>query len=249
MFATYPSLKDRVVFITGGASGIGAELVRAFVGQGSRVAFVDILEAEGAALASETGTRYVRCDITDVAALQQAVAEAGATLGPIGVLVNNAANDERHEAEAVTSEYWDESLAVNLKPQFFAAQAVRPQMQSLGGGSIVNFSSTNALYGSPNLAAYATAKAAILGLTRSLARAFGPDNIRVNAILPGAVITERQRALWYRTDAAVAELVSRQVLQKVLLPDEVARMVLFLASEDSRMITKQTFVVDAGISS
>ena len=249
MFATYPSLKDRVVFITGGASGIGAELVRAFVGQGSRVGFVDILDAEGAALAQETGADYRHCDITDIVALQTAIAETGQRLGAIGVLVNNAANDQRHDLDGVTPEYWDQSLSLNLKPQFFAAQAVRAQMQSLGGGSIINFSSTNALWGSPELSAYATAKAAILGLTRSLARAFGPDNIRVNAILPGAVMTERQRRLWYQTDAAVQALVDRQVLQKVLLPDEVARMVLFLASEDSRMITKQSFVVDAGISS
>ena len=249
MFATYPSLKDRVVFITGGATGIGAELVRAFVGQGCRVGFVDIQDDAGVALAKETGADFRHCDITDIAALQATIAEASSRHGPIGVLVNNAGNDTRHDVDAVTPEYWDNSLAINLKPQFFAAQAVRPQMKALGGGSIINFSSTNQRWGSPDLAAYATAKAAIMGMTRSLARAFGPDNIRVNAILPGAVMTERQRRLWYKTEEEVAAMISRQVLQKVLLPDEVARMVLFLASEDSRMITKQSFVVDAGISS
>lgn len=248
-FAIYPSLRGRTVFVTGGATGIGAEIVRAFAGQQSRVAFVDIQDEPGEALARETGADYRHCDITDTAALQAAIADVGARLGPIGVLVNNAGNDTRHDIDAVTPEYWDASLAINLKPQFFASQAVRVQMKSLGGGSIINFSSTNQRWGSPDLAAYSTAKAAIVGMTRSLARAFGPDNIRVNAIEPGAVMTERQRTLWYKTQDAVDAVVSRQVLHQALLGDEIARTVLFLASDDSRMITKQSIVVDAGLSS
>lgn len=237
----------RAVFVTGGASGIGADIVRAFAAQGARAAFVDILEDEGAALAAETGSLFLRCDITDVAALRDAIARAGDALGPIGVLINNAANDDRREVDEITPDYWDASQAVNLRPHFFAAQAVRPQMRQLGGGSIINFSSIAWRNGADGMAPYATAKAAVLGLTRALARGFGADNIRVNAIEPGAVMTERQRQLWYRTEESVRSMVDRQLLKRVLVGEDVARAALFLAADDSHMITKQSIIVDAGL--
>ncbi|HEY9011955.1 MAG TPA: SDR family oxidoreductase [Devosia sp.] len=246
-FANYASLAGRVVFVTGGASGIGADIVRAFAGQGARVGFVDLLAAEGEALATEVGGLFIRCDVTDIPALQTAIAEVGERLGPIGVLVNNAANDDRHQIDEVTEAYWDWSQSINLKPQFFAAQAVRKQMRQLGGGSIINFSSIAWRGGADMMPSYATAKAGVLGLTRALGRGFGPDNIRVNAIEPGAVITERQKALWYKTQESIDAVVSRQSIRRVLLGEEIARMVLFLASDDSRMITKQSITVDAGL--
>jgi len=235
------------VFVTGGASGIGADIVRAFVAQGSRVAFVDILEAEGRALVAETGAEFIACDVTDIPALKSAIEVVRDRLGPIGVLVNNAANDDRHEIDAVTEQYWDASLALNLKPQFFAAQAVRPMMRELGGGSIINFSSIAWRGGAANMPVYGTAKSAIVGLTRALARGFGDDGIRVNAIEPGAVITERQKRLWFKDQASIDAVVSRQTIKRVLLGEEIARTVLFLASDDSRMITKQSITVDAGL--
>lgn len=236
-----------MVFVTGGASGIGADIVRAFAQNGSKVAFVDILVPEGEALAKETGAFFVPCDITDIARLKASIATIGETLGPIGVLVNNAANDQRHEFDEVTEEYWDRSQDLNLKHQFFAAQAVRPMMQQLGGGSIINFSSIAWRGGAPNMPAYTTAKAAILGLTRSLANLLGDDNIRVNAIEPGAVITDKQRKLWYPRQEQIDAMVNHQALKRVLLADEIARTVLFLAADDSRMITKQAITVDGGL--
>jgi len=235
--------------VTGGASGIGADVVRAFVANDTRVAFVDIQDRAGKALARETGAMFISCDITDIVALQAAIEEVRKKLGPIGILINNAANDDRREIAAVTEGYWDGSQAINLKPQFFAAQAVRPHMKQLGSGAIVNFSSIAWKGGAANMPAYATAKAAIIGLTRALARGFGADNIRVNAIEPGAVMTDRQRELWYKTQESIDAMVQRQVLQRVLLGDEIARTVLFLCADDSQMITKQTFTVDAGLSS
>ncbi len=214
---------------------------------GAKVAFVDILEAEGQDLAQRTGALFLKCDVTDIEALKSAIAEAGRQLGNIAVLVNNAANDDRHAIDDVTEQYWDRNQAINLKPQFFAAQAVRPQMQALGYGSIINFSSIAWRGGADNMAVYATAKSAVIGLTRALARGFGNDNIRVNAIEPGAVITERQKRLWFTTEGSIDAVVSRQLIRKVLLADEIARMVLFLAADDSRMITKQAITVDAGL--
>lgn len=246
-YTIYPSLSGRVVFVTGGASGIGADVVRAFAANGARVAFIDIQDAVGSALAQEVGALFIRCDITDIPALQAAIAETAERLGPISVLVNNAANDERHQIDDVTVEYWDKTLDVNLRPHFFAAQAVRKQMRQLGGGSIINFSSIAWRFGSWQMAAYATAKSAIIGLTRALARGFGDDNIRVNAIEPGAVMTDRQRELWYQTEESVSAVVERQVLKRVLLGEHIARTVLFLASDDSAMITKQAITVDAGL--
>lgn len=246
-FATYPSLMGRVVFVTGGATGIGADIVRAFAANRSKVAFVDILEAEGKALAAETGAEFLACDVTDIPGLRSAIDVVKDRLGPIGVLVNNAANDNRHTIDEVSEEYWDASLGLNLKPQFFAAQAVRPQMRALGGGSIINFSSIAWRGGASNMPVYATAKSAVHGLTRALAKGFGADNIRVNAIEPGAVITERQKRLWFPNQDTIDAVVSRQAIQRVLLGEEIARTVLFLASDDSRMITKQAITVDAGL--
>jgi len=245
--AIYPSLAGRVVFVTGGASGIGADVVRAFAANQAKVAFVDIQDEIGGALAKELGATYLHCDITDIAALQDTIRKVGETLGPITVLVNNAANDDRHKIDEVTVEYWDKSQEVNLRHQFFASQAVRPQMKAAGGGSIVNFSSTSWRGGADTIAVYATAKSAVIGLTRSLGRDFGKDNIRVNAVEPGAVITERQRRLWYKDQAQIDFMVSKQAINRVLLGEEVARLVVFLGSDDSRMITKQSIIIDAGL--
>lgn len=251
-FAKYPSLAGRVVLVTGGASGIGADVVRAFAANDARVAFLDIQREAGEALAAALGGAahaplFLPCDLSDIAALRAAIETVRERLGPVAVLVNNAANDDRHAVDDVTPEYWDWSQGINLKPQFFAAQAVRPHMQALGHGSIVNFSSIAWRHGAGDMAVYATAKSAVNGLTRALARAFGDDNIRVNAIEPGAVMTDRQRALWYPTEQSVEAIVGRQILKRVLLGEEIARAVLFLAADDSRMITKQTITVDAGL--
>jgi NAD(P)-dependent dehydrogenase (short-subunit alcohol dehydrogenase family) len=253
-FARYPSLAGRVVFVTGGATGIGAEIVAAFAAQGARVAFIDLEREAGAALATAIASRGdpapmpLTGDVTDVAALQAALAETRAALGPVGVLVNNAANDRREPVDEISLGSWEAAQNVNLRPHMFAAQAVRPHMRELGGGAIINLSSVAWRVGGADMIPYVTAKAAILGLTHALARAYGPDNIRVNAIEPGAVMTERQRRLWYRSPEAVQTMVDRQVLKQVLEPGEIARMALFLAADDSRMITKQSFVVDAGLS-
>jgi D-xylose 1-dehydrogenase len=249
-YATFPSLRGRTVFVTGGGSGIGAGLVEAFHGQGARVAFVDIADGPSQALAARlaaSGDRplYIRCDLTDIAALRAAINRAGDELGPIGVLVNNAGNDDRHLLADVTPEYWDNRMAVNLRHQFFAAQAVAPQMKGLGGGSIVNFSSTAWLMGDTGYIAYTTAKAAISGMTRSLARELGADRIRVNAILPGWVMTERQLTKWI--DAEAEALIDRsQALKDRIHPEHIARLALFLAADDSDRCTGQQFVIDAG---
>jgi len=250
-FASYPSLNGQVVLITGGGSGIGAALVEAFAAQGARVAFVDILEAESRALAERLGAAptaplFLPCDLVDIAALGGAIAEVRERLGPIGVLVNNAGNDDRQPVDAVTEADWDRTMALNLKHQFFAARAVRPQMRELGGGAIVNFSSIAWMHGGASMVAYATAKAAIVGLTGSLAREFGDDNIRVNAIAPGAVMTERQRRLWV-SEADMENFKAAQCLHESLTAEAIAPAVLFLASDDARMITKQCLVVDGGM--
>ncbi|RWQ66641.1 MAG: SDR family oxidoreductase [Mesorhizobium sp.] len=252
-FATYPSLTDRVVLISGGASGIGADMVRAFTSNGARVGFLDVQDGPAEALVRELDSvagrppLYLRCDVTDVDALQASVEAMRAQLGPVAVLVNNAADDQRHPVDAVTSEYWDRSFDVNLRHHFFAAQAVHPHMKELGFGSIINFSSIAWRFGADQMVAYATAKGAVVALTRALARSFGPDNIRVNAVEPGAVITERQRELWFKTQDAIDQTVQRQLIRRVLLGEEIARTVLFLAADDSRMITKQSIAVDAGL--
>lgn len=252
-FAIYPSLAGRVALISGGASGIGAELVRQFAQNGAKVAFLDIQDEQALALVAELAPcahppRYRHCDVTDIPGLRRAIEEVQGALGPITVLVNNAGNDERHQSREVSPEYWRRALALNLDHQFFACQAVRPQMQAAGGGAIVNLSSIAWMGGgAPNLVAYSAAKAAIVGMTNSLAREYGEDRIRVNAIAPGAVLTQRQLELWYPDDAQVDAIVARQCLKERLQASDVARMALFLAADDSRMITKQCFVVDAGL--
>ncbi|MEP7205845.1 MAG: SDR family oxidoreductase [Casimicrobiaceae bacterium] len=251
--ARYPDLEGRTVFISGGGSGIGAALVTAFAGQGCRVAFVDIAEGPSQALAGALGgargeapVRFYPCDIRDVGALQAAIAAAAEALGPITVLVNNAARDDRHRLEDVTPAYWDENLAVNLRHQVFAIQAVAPQMTAAGGGAIINMGSVSWMRGRPAMVGYTSSKAAIHGLTRSLARELGGRNIRVNAIVPGAIDTERQRALW-TTPEAEREFLEQQCLKFRLSVDDVARTALFLASADARGITGHALVVDAGL--
>ncbi len=248
-FAVYPSLQGAVFLVSGGASGIGRSIAQCAHAQGAKVAFLDIQKAEGESLAAHLpGSLFLHCDVTDADATARAVADVRTSLGPIRVLVNNAANDDRRAPKDITPEYWDQSMAVNLKHQFFLAQQVHAHMQELGGGSIINFSTIAWRYGADTMIAYATAKSAIVGLTRALSRSYGPDNIRVNTIEPGAVMTEKQKRVWYPTQTQVDAMVARQRIQKVLEPDEIARAVLFLASDDSRMITGQTLVVDAGMS-
>ncbi len=248
--AIYPDLEGRSVLVTGGASGIGAAIVRAFARQRARVGFVDVKRAESEALVAElraggATVSFAEADITDTAALRAAIAGLRSTLGAFAVLVNNAAHDERHRTEDVTPEYWDQRIAVNLKHQFFAAQAVLPDMKAAGGGSIVNFGSTSSMAGQGGMPAYTAAKSAVLGLTRSLARDYGPHGIRVNAIAPGWIMTERQVALWL-TPEGEAELMRRQCLKRKLVPDEVARFTVFLASEEASACTAQHYVVDGG---
>jgi NAD(P)-dependent dehydrogenase (short-subunit alcohol dehydrogenase family) len=244
--AVYPSLAGRRVLVTGGASGIGAGTVAAFVRQGATVHFFDIAEAEGQALAAELGdhARFSPIDMTDVAAVKRAIAEEIARDGAFDVLVNNAANDDRHGVADVSEAYWDERFSVNLKHQFFCAQAVIPAMRANGGGAIINMGSISWHLGLPDLILYQTAKAAIEGLTRSLAREVGRDGIRVTCVVPGNVQTARQQR-WYTPDGE-AEIVAAQCLDGRLVPEDVAAMILFLASDDARLITGHNYWVDAG---
>jgi len=249
--ASYPSLEDRVAFVTGGGSGIGASIVEHLCAQRARVAFVDIERTVSETLVKTIEGRgdpapsFMPCDLRDIAALRSAVADVRARLGPIRVLVNNAAHDERHAIESVTPEYWDDRFAVNLRHQFFAAQAVAPDMAAAGGGSIINFGSTSWLVGQGGMPAYLSAKAVVAGLTRALARDLGPMNVRVNAIVPGWIMTERQVRLWLTPDGE-QELLRRQCLKRKLLPEDVARVVLFFAADDSGACTSQSYVVDGG---
>lgn len=247
MAATYSDLAGKVVLVTGGASGIGEAIVRRFAAQNARVGFLDIKDGEGHALAAELGetVQYVHADLTQIPELRASIAEVREAFGPIAVLVNNAAHDERHRTEDVTPEYWDDRVAVNLRHQFFAAQAVLPDMQAAGGGSIINFGSVSWMVGQGGMAAYTACKSAVLGLTRSLARDFGPDNIRVNAIAPGWIMTPRQKQFWLNEEGE-RELMQRQCLKRQLVPDEIARVVLFLASEEASACTNQHYVVDGG---
>lgn len=249
--ASYPSLRDQCVFITGGATGIGAALVKAFAQQGANVAFVDI-DVDSAtklveAIESEQGPKlwFQAIDVTNAQALQQAILEADAELGPVCVLVNNAANDMRHAPGDVTPESWRDCMAINLDAAFFAAQAAAGLMTRRNGGSIINFSSNNVLLGPPNMPGYVTAKAGIIGLTKALARDYGPGGVRVNAILPGWVATERQLQTWLTPDEE-SRLMEQVALQERLLPEDVANLALFLAATESKMITGQSFTVDAG---
>ncbi|WP_062017879.1 SDR family NAD(P)-dependent oxidoreductase [Aureimonas sp. AU4] len=250
MTAIYPDLRDRTVLVTGGASGIGEAIVRAFAAQGSRVGFVDLDKSAGERLAAELSTgdgqiRFAACDLRDIAALQAAVGEIRDALGPVTVLVNNAANDERHPTPTVTPDYFDDRIAVNLRHQFFAAQAVLPDMERAGGGSIVCMSSISWMAGFGGMALYTASKSAVLGLVRSLARDYGPAGVRVNAVSPGWIMTERQLALWL-TPEADAMREERQALKRRLVPDDIARLVLFLASEEAGAITAQNHVADGG---
>lgn len=250
-FATYPSLRDRVTFITGGGSGIGESLVEHFCAQGARVTFVDLAAEPSRALVERIAARgharprFIECDLRDIGRLRAAIAEAAAADGPIRALVNNAGNDDRHRSEDVTVEYWDDRMAVNLRHQFFACQAVRPQMRDAGGGTIVNFGSITWKVGDGDCPAYVTAKSAIVGLTRALAREFGGERIRVNSVMPGWVMTERQVRLWL-TPEGERQLEAAQCLPDRVYPADIARMVLFLSADDSRMCSNQNFIVDGG---
>lgn len=247
--ATYPSLANKVVLITGGSSGIGESIVRHFATQGSKVGFIDIDAARGEALRTELADRveiaFEACDIRDVEALRTAIDKLRQRLGPISVLINNAGHDQRHDWKDVTSEMWDDRYAVNLKHQFFAAQAVVPDMQAQGGGVVINLGSISWMISQGGMPAYTSAKAAIGGLTRTMARDFGPYNIRVCCVAPGWIITPRQKELWL-TPEAEADLLRSQSLKRKLLPADIARPVLFFASDEAGACTGQTYIVDGG---
>ena len=249
-FATYPSLKDTVVFLTGAAAGIGEETVRAFVGQGSKVGFIDIDEARGTALATELTSagaeaRFAPCDLRDIDSLRGAFAVLAEALGPAAVLVNNAARDDRHDWREVTPEYYDERMATNLRHMFFAVQTVAPGMIAAGKGSIVNLGSNSWWEAAGGFPVYATAKAAVHGLTRTLARDLGKHRIRINTVVPGWIMTPRQKEMW-ATPEALERHRARQCLPDLIEPVYVARMVLFLASDDAAMCTANNFMVEAG---
>jgi D-xylose 1-dehydrogenase len=251
VFATYPSLRNRVVLVTGGASGIGAEHVAQFSRQGANVAFLDIDEEGAGPLLAELRQErlppplFLPCNLRDITALQLAVTEVGRRMGPITILVNNAANDQRHAYQDVTVEYWDERMATNLRHQFFAIQAVAPMMQASAGGSIINFGSISWHTSQGGMPAYTSATAAVEGLTKGMARDLGPHGIRVNTVIPGWIMTERQINLWL-TPEAERDLLRAQCLKTKLVPADVSRLVLWLASDDSRMCTSQSWVVDGG---
>ena len=247
MAALYSDLKGQVVIVTGGAGGIGAAISRAFHAQGCKVGVLDIDTARGERLQAELGetVRFVACDLTDIPALKAAIQAVKDAFGPINILINNAAHDERHETLEVTEAYWDGRIAVNLKHQFFAAQAVLPDMKAAGRGSIVNLGSTSWIIGQGGMAAYTACKSAVLGLTRSLARDFGAFGIRVNAIAPGWIMTERQLELWV-TPETEKDIYTNQCLKRRLVPDDIARVVVFMSSEEAGAITNQHHVVDGG---
>jgi Short-chain alcohol dehydrogenase of unknown specificity len=249
-FAAYPSLRDRPVVISGGASGIGEALVRNFAAQGARVGFVDIADEAGERLAAELTAagrtvRFTRCDITDTSAYQAAIEGFAAVHGDALVLINNAGHDQRHDWADATPDYWDDRMAVNLKHYFFAIQAVAPGMIRAGGGAVVNFGSISWMVMSPRIPIYETAKAAIHGLTRAMARELGKSGVRVNTIAPGWVMTERQLTHWLDAEGE-RQLDESQALAGRVMPDDVARMALFLAADDSAMISAQQFLVDGG---
>jgi NAD(P)-dependent dehydrogenase (short-subunit alcohol dehydrogenase family) len=248
--ATFHDLEGRSVFITGGGSGIGAALTEGFLEQGARVAFVQ--RSDAGEFVAEMSSRHVNtplfipCDILDIDALRAAMSKAADLHGPVTVLVNNAANDQRHAIDDYTVEEWDRALAINLRPHFFTAQAAAPGMKAAGGGSIINFSSVSYMMGNAGYLSYLSAKSAITGLTRGLARELGPDNIRANALMPGWVLTKRQLDLW-ATPEALAEHLAKQCLKEHLVEQDIVDATLFLASNTSRMMTGQALVVDGGV--
>lgn len=251
MGAIYPDLKGRVVIVTGGAGGIGASIVRAFAAQGCRVGFLDVDAVSGVALEAEIDSlgegaaAFVSCDLTDVDALRSAIGQVRDRFGLVDALINNAAHDERHATLEVTEAYWDGRIAVNLKHQFFAAQCVLPDMMARGRGSILNLGSTSWIIGQGGMAAYTASKAAVLGLTRSLARDFGEHGVRVNALAPGWIMTERQLEHWV-TPETEKDIYRNQCLKRRLVPEDIARVAVFLSSEEASAITNQHYVVDGG---
>lgn len=249
--AVYSSLPGKVVLVTGGASGIGAAIVEAFVGQGSHALFLDIEDESARSLVHKQRRpgclppEYFHCDLTNIAELQSVMADVFCAFPTVDVLVNNAGNDKRHKIEEVTSDFWDWCMQTNLKHQFFMAQAVLPGMRRAKRGSIINMSSIGWVIPSTGIPVYVTAKAAIAGMTRTLAHEVGVDGIRVNCVMPGAIVTEKQQRLVY-TEEYKKEIMSRQALKKDIRPEEVAKLILFLASDESAAITNQSFVIDAG---
>lgn len=243
--ATYPSLRGKPVLVTGGASGIGGATVAAFARNGAKVAFIDMDEAASKATAEATGATYALCDLRDIPAMQAAIAELSEQVGPFEALMNNAARDDRHSWKDVTPDYWDDRQNTNLRHMFFAIQAVAPGMAAAGGGSIINMGSTSWWETCSDMTAYATAKAAVHGLTRAMARELGGDRIRVNCVIPGWVMTERQKALW-TTPEALEVRRAQQCIPDLIDPDAVANMVMFLASDDAKMCTASNFFVDGG---
>ncbi|MCY4048150.1 MAG: SDR family NAD(P)-dependent oxidoreductase [Hyphomicrobiales bacterium] len=246
-FATYPSLKDKTAFVTGGASGIGAEIVKAFAGQGTNVGFLDLDENAGKKLQADTegNVAFEACDLREIDEMRTGLARLQDRLGPAQILVNNAARDDRHSWEDVTVQYWDERMATNLRHMFFAIQAVAPGMIEAGGGAIVNLGSNSWWEAGGGFPAYTTAKSAVHGLTRTMARDLGQHRIRVNAVVPGWIMTDRQKELWATPDA-LKNHQKRQCLPDLINPVYVARMVLFLASDDSAMCTANNYMVEAG---
>jgi len=249
--AVYNSLKGRTVLVTGGATGIGEAIVASFVQQGSRVLFLDLQDEAARSLIRKchhpecTPPEYFHCDLASTSELQSVMQEIFGSFPTIDVLVNNAGNDKRHKIEDVTSEFWDWCMQINLKQQFFMAQAVLPGMRRAKRGSIINMSSIGWVIPSTGIPVYVTAKAAVVGMTRALAHEVGADRIRVNCVMPGAIVTEKQRRLWFTEDYK-KEIMSRQALKRDIQPEEVARLILFLASDESLAITNQSFIIDAG---
>lgn len=248
----YPSLQGKTIFISGGGTGIGACLVRSFLEQGAKVAFVDILVEESTQLVAglnhtlpDASVKFYHCDLVDVTALKSVIAQVEDDLGPISVLINNAACDERHSIDEVTPEYWDQCLNTNLRHYFFAVQAVRPQMQRLGGGAVINFGSMSWHNRQAGMAGYTASKAGVMGLTRGLAADLGKDKIRINTLTPGWVMTKRQLTYWVDKDTA-KHIENNQCIKEYVMPEDIAAMALFLAADDSKLCTAQNFIVDGG---
>ena len=246
--AVYPSLNNKVVVITGGGSGIGESITRSFIKQGAKVAFLDFNEKDSIKLIKDLNTdnlHFEFCDLRDIEQLKNSIKKISFKFGPIQILVNNAARDDRHSLQSVTSEYFDERIATNLKHQLFASQAVVSDMEKNGGGAIINMGSTSWMIGQGGMPCYTTAKSAIQGLTRGLARDLGPKNIRVNCVVPGWIMTERQVDMWL-TPESEKELMDRQCIKRKLFPKDIARFVLFMASDEASACSNQSFVVDGG---